>query len=289
MTSALQAPRALAARLDRIPPFLVVARLTLVVAIVNAHTEPLLMVLVAAIVAVVFLHERRLQRPWTWFGLAALFAATQVPEWWLIDDHVVATTYWMAAVGCSRLGVDRDRVLAVSGRLLLALIFTFAFAWKLLSSQYVSGDLWEYTLLRDDRFESVATIVGGADERVLEEQRVEVTTFTGSADPDDELFVERADRTEALATTFTWFGLLIEGTVALSFLLPLRGRARLVRPACLVTFCLTTYAIVPVVGFGVLLMTMGAAQAPEPATRRVYVASAAVIFVWNTFLTAVIL
>jgi hypothetical protein len=59
-----------------------------------------------------------------------------------------------------------------------------------------------------------------------------------------------------LALAATWGAVLLEGTVALTFLWAGAG-LRGVRHAALLTFTVLTYALAPVPGFGWLLLAMG--------------------------------
>lgn len=274
---------------DGLDPFLVVARLSLLVAIVNNHSEPTMVVFFGIATALLFFQERWLRSPWPWLVLVAVLGWTQVQQWWLVDDHPVATTYWLAAVCVSRFARRPDEVLALSARLLLAALFTFAVGWKLLSGAFVSGDFFEYTFVRDTRFEPLAVLAGGADADELPQQRAAITAFTSTAAAGESITVTTGERIRPLALGFTWFGLAMEGAVAAAFLAPLRRRWQLLRSAALIGFCLTTYAVLPIAGFAVLLLTMGFAHARRPVARRAHVVAGAVILVWDAILAGLIL
>ena len=53
---------------------------------------------------------------------------------------------------------------------------------------------------------------------------------------------------------------MLETLVALLSVIPPGGRIEAARHASLLAFCVTTYALAPVAGFGWLLATMGLAQ-----------------------------
>lgn len=272
-----------------VDPCHLVARLALVVVLINTHANPLLLVIAAVACGLMFLNERLLDDPRPWLGLAAVLGVAQFSEWWLLDDHLVATTYLVAAIGLSRLAQDPSRTLQLSARLIVGAIFAFAFAWKLLSSQYMELDFFRYTLLRDDRFTPAAVIVGGAEEPVLERQRYEVAEFLIDGDVGDHLVVREGPRTEQLARLFSWWGLAIEATIAVAFLAPFRGRARLLRPVSLLTFAATTYLVVPVIGFGLLLMTLGITQVDGTHWRRAFVYGSVAMFFWSVIMSTVVL
>jgi hypothetical protein len=275
--------------LDELDPYLLVARLSLFVAIVNNHSDLSMALFFSVAAAVLFFQEGWLRSPWPWLAMAAVLGWTQLQAWWLVDDHPVATTYWLAAIGVSRFGRRPDEVLALSARLLIGALFALAFSWKVLSGPFVSGDFFEYTLVRDQRFEPVAVVAGGSDKEALERDRLETMEFTATAAAGESIEVETGPRTRAVAMAFTWFGLLMEGAVAAAFLAPLRRRWLSLRAAALIGFCLTTYAVVPVAGFALLLLTMGLAHTRRPWARRAHVAAGVVVLVWDAFLVAVVL
>ncbi len=266
-----------------------VGRMTLVAALVNARDDRPVMLLFAVATALLWPNPRALGHPAPWLVLAAVLGGAQFRDWWLLDDHVVATTYWLLALGLSRLAHDPDRVRRTAARLLVGAVFLLAFGWKLLSSQYVSGEFFHYTLLRDDRFEPAAVLVGGADADDLDGARLEVTGFTSTAPPDEAIVVGTGPRVGLFADVLTWYGLALEGAIAAAFLLPLRGRWVVARPLTLGLFCFTTYLVVPVVGFALLLTALGAAETTEARWRGVYLGLAVFAFVWGAVVATLVL
>lgn len=263
--------------------FLPVARLSLLVLLVNGHDDLRVLAIGATATAVLFLNERWLRSAWPWLGLAAVLGASQALDWWRVDDHRVATTYWLAALGVSRLAQEPRRTLELTARILVGFLFLLAFSWKVASSQYTSGDFFRYTLLRDQRFEPAAVILGGVEREDLEATRRELSDHRAVGSFGDVVTVDVSRRLDAVAVGFTGWGLLIEGVVAAAFLLPFRRRWHWLRPATLLAFCLTTYLLVPVVGFGVLLVTAGLAQERGRRVRRLYLATFVVVFLWGAF------
>ena len=63
-----------------------------------------------------------------------------------------------------------------------------------------------------------------------------------------------------VAAIETWGGVLLEALIATLFFIPVEGPLRTARHAALLMFCMTTYALAPVAGFGWLLATMGLAH-----------------------------
>jgi hypothetical protein len=85
------------------------------------------------------------------------------------------------------------------------------------------------------------------------------------------------------AAVATWAGLLLEALVALLCLIPAEGRLQVARHASLVAFCVTTYALAPVAGFGWLIATMGLAQCRpnQQSLRGAYIAVFVLILLYS--------
>ena len=189
-------------------------------------------------------------------------------------------------------GGDPLATLALSARFLVGSLFAFAAGWKLFSGQFLDGTFFRYTLSFDERFEVVARFVGGTTDAMRGSNLAAVNQLL-AAGGGGEVVLREGAGAPALAVVFTWWGLLIELAVAAVFLLPLgrrwhRARHR-VRHATLATFAATTYAVVPVGGFGALLLVLGATQADSERGRVAYLAGAVALLAWAALWPALFL
>jgi len=208
---------------------------------------------------------RVLRHPMLWLALAGLGAWRVISAWPLADNHAYLLVYWCLAIAFSRLAPDPQRALAWNGRALVALVFTFAVLWKLISPDYLDGRFFRVTLVEDRRLEAITLALGGLDRAALEARRAFVAQHVDGPAPARVPPPEPA-RLRLLALAATGLTLALEAAVALAFLVPL-GRANWLRHALLLFFCATTYAVAPVAGFGWLLLAMGTSQC-EPDARR---------------------
>jgi hypothetical protein len=197
-----------------------------------------------------------LRRPALWLGLAGVAALRLLLDSPLPDNHAYLMVWWCLAIGLTLREPEPAAALAWSGRLLIGLVFGFAFLWKaLLSPDFVNGDFQRFTWLTDSRFELAARWLGGLSPGDLEENRA---FLMGARDAPGALILTPALRAWTWAATL--WTLLIEGALAASFLAPARLTAGF-RDGLLLTFCVVTYAFAPVAGFAWLLLAMGLAQA----------------------------
>jgi hypothetical protein len=200
-----------------------------------------------------------------WLALAATVGAAAWANRWSTDNHQYLIAYWCLALGLAASSTDPARVRRISARLLVGGVFLLATTWKILSPDFVDGSFLRYTLLTDQRFTEVATLVGGVDPDDLAANRDTVAALDDPATAVGPVRLHSTGRLDAAAEALTWWTLLVEGSVALAFLAPWRRLGRH-RDPLLLTFVVTTYAIAPVVGFGWVLACLGLAQR-EP-TRR---------------------
>ena len=94
-------------------------------------------------------------------------------------------------------------------------------------------------------------------------------------------FVEPG-RLKIFAGVATWGGLALEAVTALLLVLPSGAFVIRARHAGLIAFCVTTYALAPVAGFGWLIATLGMAQCAghQRVLRGVYLAVFVLILVY---------
>ena len=267
------------ARLRAMDPLLLVLRASLVVLLVNSNDDPPVLVGVALVCVVALPRPALLRSRWLWTAAFVAIGLRQLATWHTIDDHVVVTTYWCGAIALG-LGARQPRVtLAASARWLVGSVFLLAAGWKVLSGQFVDGTFFRYTLLFDDRFEVAARVVAGTTERIRDADLTAVNGLLAGGGR-GEVALQEGPRAAELALVLTWWGVAVEAAIAAAFLLPLRERWRWLRHATLIAFATTTYLVIPVGGFGSLLLVLGAAQARSDRGRAAYVAGAAGLLAW---------
>ena len=218
-----------------------------------------------------------LRRSALWFALASLAALRVALDWPLPDNHAYLLAWWCLAVGLALRAPEPGMELAWSGRVLVGLVFAFAFLWKaVLSPDFVSGDFQRFAWLTDPRFELATLRLGGLSAEALEANRM---FLLGARDAPEALALTPAFR--AWTWSATLWTLITEGALALMFLAPPSMTARF-RDALLLAFCIVTYAFAPVAGFAWLLLSMGLAQAP-PGRRwsAAYLATAALVLLYD--------
>ncbi len=230
----------------------------------NWHVRPFVLALAGA----GLLLPSLLRWPGTW-ALLTLFTGWRLfLEWPVSDNHAYLLCYWCLAIFIALLAEDPAALLARTGRLLIGCAFAFAALWKLaLSPDYLDGTFFRVTLLLDPRFEGLTLLLGGLTPDLLEghraflAQHVDGTLFEPFERP-----LEPASFTRLARMVSIWT-VAIEASVALAFLWPVGRGASRYRDALLLLFCLTTFAVAPVAGFGWLLVALGIAQC-DPEKRR---------------------
>lgn len=286
MTTALERrPAALRSWGD---PLVLSGRLTLVVLLVNSRRSLVATAAVAIAAIALALEPQRIRRPQPWFVLAAVLTAVAAGRWWALENHEWGAIAWCAAFGCALATSRPEHATRVSARILLGLIFALAFGWKVLASQYSSVDFFRHTLATDARFAYVAEGVAGTDRDDLELARLEVHELLHAPDPAGVVIVPEGPNTWVVAALFTTVGVILEGLIALLYLLPLEQRFHWLRQGSIFLFCATTYAAVPVVGFGLLLLCLVAAEASQAGARRLAAWSFPVLGAWGAIFALLI-
>ena len=211
--------------------------------------------------------------PGLWLAAALAIGTRLVVDWPLPDNHIYLTAYWCLAAALALQGSTPEAHLALASRLLLALAMTLAVLWKgFLSPDYMDQRFFRVTLIDDPRFASVSMLVGGLTDAELEENRAALEPLPDGAELLDPPILREPPRLRALASLLSWGGVGLEALLALAMWLPHRW-ARPWQHGLLLLFCLVTYAIAPVAGFGWLLLIMGLClcRADQVVLRGAYV------------------
>jgi hypothetical protein len=211
-----------------------------------------------------------LRQPGLWIALTVLTGLRVVLDWSLADNHAYLLCYWCLAVSIALCFRNPAACLALNGRLLIGLAFVFATLWKVvLSPDYLDGRFFRVMLLTDLRFADFAQLAGGLLPEQFEELRAFVKQHVDGQLFEPSFLPAEPPRFLLLAASMTWWTVAIEGAVALTFLWPVGRGLSKVRDATLLIFCVTTYAVATVAGFGWLLLALGIAQCqPERRTTQ---------------------
>ncbi|MBC7898484.1 MAG: hypothetical protein H7070_00345 [Saprospiraceae bacterium] len=265
-------------------PASIVLRLTAIILLLRPMGPWWVAPFILSIAALALISPRVLFAPGTWYTLAILVAARIIEDWPLADNHIYLLAYWCLAIGLA-LG-SRDGIVDIrrASRLLIGLAFLFAVIWKVaLSPDFLDGRFFRVTFLMDPRFENVVLLTGGMTPAQLAESREYLMPLVEGAVLVDEPTLDTSPRFEALVYVSTWGTVFIEAVCALFFLIPLTNRSAVFQHLLLLMFCLVTYALAPVAGFGWLLLTMGIAtvDADSRSMRGAYISAWILVLLYD--------
>lgn len=230
---------------------------------------------VLTLTVIAFLLPNQVRNPVIWFALSFLTGLRVIIDWPLPDNHAYLLCYWCFAISLSLISKDGENCLKFNGRVLIGLAFAFAVLWKLaLSPDYLDGRFFKITMLTDRRFESFTQLISALTQDQMEELRYFISQHVDGQILESPEIPQQPERFVLAANVLTYSAFVIESLVALAFLLPLGRGISKFRDMFLIMFCVTTYAVATVEGFGWLLIAMGIAQT-EPdrwKTRIAYIA-----------------
>jgi hypothetical protein len=217
--------------------------------------------------------------PLLWLSLAGLTGWRVLYDWPFADNHAYLLVYWCLALAIAMSVADTAKILAHHARWLICLVFILAVIQKWSTSNFVDGSFFTTLYLLDPRFEDLTVLLTpltytdiDAARSVMEADFRNITHTT--------LPFVVPDSLRVLAGFSTWWSLLEQTAVAISFLAPAGSWLYRRRDLFLILFCLTAYAVAPVPGFGWLLIAMAVSQSEGGRTRSVYLLSFALLAVY---------
>ena len=190
---------------------------------------------------------------------------------WSADNHNWLQWYWFVALALVNYARDSQWALALSARLLVGGTFTFATAWKILSHDFPNGSFFEFAGGTENRMAESLNVLGF---KVAEDYNANIDSIKSwvsgfEAPVGFELL--GADMISGFWPIMAAMTILIEGAIAILYLAPLRKTISWLRDAVMVSFCFATYLLLPVGGFGMLLVAMGFAASDLEMKRRTWV------------------
>ncbi len=253
------------------PPADLVFRLTLLTLLLHGSSDRWLDVPLQVVCGLALVSRTHHRSPVTWLLVAVFVWGINATDWLWIDNHKFLMSYWVLACALAATATDADPVLRWNGRLLAGLCFAFATLWKLVGGQYLNGEFFTYTLLLDDRMEFLAHHLGGVSPADLAQARALENTLALVPGDTVRATLPGGPRLHAVALLLSWWTIAIEAAITALFL---GGTAfcRRWRDAALLAFVASTYVLVPVLGFGYILVILGLAscRAEQPRCRAAY-------------------
>ncbi len=214
-----------------------------------------------------------------WAALAALTLWRVVADWPLADNHAYLLGYWCLALAVAT-GLSEPQTAAANARWLIGLCFALAALQKWLSPDFANGVFFTTTLVGDGRFADFVVLFSNTSYADLDAARAYFEGDYRYQDPGPAPNLPPS--LLLLATLSTWWNLLDQTLVAAAFLAPASSWLGRCRDPLLLIFCLVTYAVAPVYGFGWLLLAMGFSQsAPLASVRFGYLAVFALLIVYE--------
>lgn len=247
-----------------------VLRLTLLLLLIHGSTTLVLDVPLRVVCGLMLLSPTLLMNPVLWTIICGLVWWINATVWLWIDNHKILISYWCLVCALATSARQPDRMLAWNGQLLIGLTFLFATAWKIVAGEYWDGSFLQYTFLTDSRVEAIASAIGGLSPDVLNQNRLlesilgQLPHQIGSVD------LVSSARLQVFSLAASYWTLAIEGLVAGVFLARGDGWLCRYRDWILMLFIVTTYFLLPVLGFAYVLIIMGFAQcSPERRLARI--------------------
>lgn len=206
---------------------------------------------------------------WLWPSLFLIALTTFLSgSIWTFDNHQWAILYWFFTLALFSF-VRKDELLKSTARYLIGFIFLFATAWKLAAQDFRTFAFFEITGNTEPRFTQIMIPFGLMPEAVINNN----PAIGRWRDPEYGLqgfTLVTGDALENFWAILTLTTYLVEGGLALAFLIPLAKHRTWIRDALLAVFFVGTYVMVPVSGFGNLLAVMGFAASNMDLRKRAY-------------------
>jgi len=216
------------------------------------------------------LNKRFLTSRALWFLIFLYVMALNFVYFELSANHFYLIAYWSLACALA-LGTqnqDIDTVLRQNARMLLGLGFCFAALWKIMAGEYINGSFFHYSFLT--RFidsDSVPLItwilspVELAENIRLKQMLQHLPVNNGS------IALTTSNSIRYFSHLLSLWTLLIEAVIGVAFLF---NRPKFIvrkRDYLLMLFILTTFIIIPIDRFALILMLLGLAQCPQERRR----------------------
>ncbi len=201
-----------------------------------------------------------LKSPVIWFLLTGFTLSRVIFDWPLSDNHAYLLFIWCFAIFLSALKKDKI-LLTKNARLMIGLVFVFAFIWKaFLSPDFLDKRFFSVNMIEDPRFSEFTQVTCNISKDDLDYFRDYVKQHVDGNLVFAEVINFNLKCIYKIAGFLTYYTIFLELLVALFFLIPKKISISKYRDYFLILFCISIYSVATVEGFGWLLIAMGISQ-----------------------------
>ena len=201
-----------------------------------------------------------LKSPAIWFLLTGFALSRVIFDWPLSDNHAYLLFLWCFAIFISALKKDKI-LLTKNARLMIGLVFLFAFIWKaFLSPDFLDKRFFSVNMIEDPRFSEFTQVTCNISKDDLNYFRDYVKQHVDGNLVFAEVINFNLGCINKIAGFLTYYTIVLELLIALFFLIPKKISISKYRDYFLILFCISVYSVATVEGFGWLLIAMGISQ-----------------------------
>jgi hypothetical protein len=213
------------------------------------------------------------KKVWFWPAMfVAVLTKFFVGAVFSLDNHSWLYMYWILTLAIYSLVQPAIKQLQLTARLLIGFSFMFATAWKVLSPEFRSGSFFTYAGATEPRFTGILEALGLQQIGTGDTNLARVRQWAEQNPPAAFDLINNASLNN-FWMALTVATIIIEALVAIAFIAPLVAKQHWWRDVVLAGFCIGTYTLMPVLGYGHLLCIMGYTQSnlEEKKRRTLYI------------------
>jgi len=201
-----------------------------------------------------------------WFLAVALYGFYVISDWHEVGGNEWLLLYFFVAIFLSNFAYNQREVLRNSARLLIGFVFLLAIVWKVVPGEFARGDVVIFDMIATERLSSFAIALTSLSKEIVRENNLLVRSLPSL----EAIQLQSAPGIRTLANLVVIATFVIEGAIAVSFLL-LRGKlASWARDLSLSVFLVFAYLVLPVASFGTLFSVLGYVQTDKDSFRGLY-------------------
>ncbi|MDP3920949.1 MAG: hypothetical protein Q8R76_09115 [Candidatus Omnitrophota bacterium] len=250
-----------AKRLFSLPSHLVTLKLSALLLILYPMND--LYVVMSVLGIILLVHDDLTKNHWVWLAAALAACYALISNWFSLNNHEFLIAYWCITCWLAASSNDPDKVLSWNARILVGLTFLFAELWKIFGGYFLDGSYLYYVFLAGGRFAGLASFIGDLTRETLAENRAAVDALKTLPVEGVGVALRGSPILKTWAIVFSYWTILIEAIIPIVYLSRRPALLHRYRSIPLLIFIATTYAIVPLHRFALVLNIFGFAQCPQ--------------------------